>query len=1010
MIRRIAGMPTPAEYRKHIEGLVNRFENHRQLYLAPSPLTVKGKTYNETELRREFVDRVFWCLGWDVNNDKGYSEAYKDVVHEDPIKVRGKLDVIDYSFRIGGIRKFIVETKRPSVRIKDNKEWALQLRRYAWNAKLPLNILTNFDEWAIYDCTKKPELSDTVATGRLAYFTYDKLLEKWDDLVEIFSQERILQGSFDRYVIATKGKRGTISVDKDFLATIEKWRDELARNLANWNGALSVEDLNIAVQLIIDRIIFLRIAEDRGLEKDETLKKLLDGDGVYARLCEIFRRADDRYNSGLFHFSEETGWDEVPDRLTLGLNVDDKVLKGIIKQLYYPDSPYEFSAIPPVILGQVYEQFLGKVIRLTPGHRAKVEDKPEVKKAGGVFYTPVQIVDYIVRETVGRLVEGKTPAEVAALRILDPACGSGSFLLGAYQFLLDWHLDWYIAHLVPVLNERSASDPDVLALLPKVKIPAKRGKKAELRPIDLPIYKAGKRKEEKGKESGSDWQLKTAERKRILLNNLFGVDIDQQAVEVTKLSLLLKVLEEETGETITGQLTLGTERALPSLHRNIRCGNSLVSSDVLAAGGLTQEDVARINPFDWERGFPEIMQAGGFDAVIGNPPWGASVTDEVETFIRKHYAVAKGRSYDTYSLFIEKALNLSKRGGLVSYIIPDTCLRKDDHLETRRLLFEDACVNELIETGPVFSEVRDTWALVFRLCKDSPTSDSIVTHKKINRFIVSAEERLEKFGSRNWDSIGAVPQQLWQERPMMIVGYLTSTEAQRIIEKIEKYPSLEDQEDMFRVSRGEEGSKFNIKGSEHGDFFMVIPQDISRYARQDGVRVESQALAENKKNDFYSHPKIWIIRIQKMRWRQRLVATLDDRVNSCGMKTLQTIVSKSDNEADLKYLLGIISSKMTNYRCINYLSDDMNKSYLLRLPIRPIDSSNPDDMAKRDRIAGLVDKMLDLNRRLPAAATEHEKQLISLQIGQADRAIDTLIYDLYGLTPEEIAIVEQGIY
>ena len=143
----------------------------------------------------------------------------------------------------------------------------------------------------------------------------------------------------------------------------------------------------------------------------------------------------DKYNSGLFDFKA--------DRLTPELTVDDNPLKDIFKNLYYPESPYEFSVLGADILGHVYEQFLGKVIRLTEGHRAKVEEKPEVRKAGGVYYTPTYIVDYIVKNTVGKLCEGKTPRQISSLRILDPACGSGSFLLGAYQYLLDYHRDWY---------------------------------------------------------------------------------------------------------------------------------------------------------------------------------------------------------------------------------------------------------------------------------------------------------------------------------------------------------------------------------------------------------------------------------------------------------------------------------------------------------------------------------------------------------------------------------------
>ncbi|MFQ6117005.1 MAG: Eco57I restriction-modification methylase domain-containing protein, partial [Candidatus Bipolaricaulia bacterium] len=558
--------------------LVERFERNIESY--------HDQAYNETEVRREFIDPFFEALCWDVSNRAGYAEAYKDVVHEDAIKVGGATKAPDYCFRIGGARKFFVEAKRPALHIKEDPGAAYQLRRYAWSAKLPLSILTNFEEFAVYDCRVKPMRTDKASTARTKYFTYNEYAERWEEIASIFSREALLKGSFDRYAESTKRKRGTAEVDAAFLKEIEDWRELLARNIALRNPQLTQRELNFAVQRTVDRIIFLRICEDRGIEEYGQLMALLNGTQVYPRLCDLFRRADERYNSGLFHFHREKDRAEPPDELTLGLTIDDRLLKQIIKGLYYPDSPYEFSVLPADILGHVYEQFLGKVIHLTPGHRAKVEDKPEVKKAGGVYYTPTYIVDYIVKNTVGKLLEGKTPKQAAKLKILDPACGSGSFLLGAYQVLLDWHRDWYVEH-----------DPERWA---KGRLPK--------------LYQG----------PGGDWRLTTAEKKRILLNNLYGVDIDPQAVEVTKLSLLLKVLEGENEQTLAKHLKLFHERALPDLGDNIKCGNSLIGPDFYEEKQLSlldEEERYRINAFDWEAEFPDIMKVGGFDVVIGNPPY-----------------------------------------------------------------------------------------------------------------------------------------------------------------------------------------------------------------------------------------------------------------------------------------------------------------------------------------------------------------------------------------------------
>ncbi len=369
-------MPVP----KKVLDLIDRFEYNLESY--------KKGQYNETQVRLEYINPLMEELGWDVSNKQGYSEAYKDVIHEDAVKVGGITKAPDYCFRVGGTRKFFLEAKKPFINIKEDIHPAYQLRRYAWSAKLPLSILTDFEEFAVYDCRVKPVKTDKASNARLMYLNYSDYKDRWDEIAGIFLRDAILKGSFDKYVESKRVKKGTSEVDTAFLEEIERWRELLARNIALRNPALSQRELNFSVQRTIDRIIFLRICEDRGIETYGRLMALQNGDRVYKRLFRLFRDADDRYNSGLFHFRAERGRSSDVDALTPDLILDDKVLKDILKSLYYPDSPYEFSVLPADILGQVYERFLGKVIRLTPAHRAVIELKPEVRKAGGVYYTP----------------------------------------------------------------------------------------------------------------------------------------------------------------------------------------------------------------------------------------------------------------------------------------------------------------------------------------------------------------------------------------------------------------------------------------------------------------------------------------------------------------------------------------------------------------------------------------------------------------------------------------------
>ena len=603
-------MPAP----QIILDLVQRFHDSREQY--------RSGRYNEAQLRREFLDPFFAALGWDMTNAQNNAPQYREVVQEDTVEIEGQAKAPDYAFGIFGTRKFFVEAKKPVVNIRYDIYPAFQLRRYAWSAHLPLSILTDFEELAVYDTRVKPDHKDSASVARTMLFTYTEYAERWDEIASIFSKDAILKGSFDRYVQDNKAKKGTAEVDDDFLKSIEEWRTLLARNIALRNPSARTEStLNYAVQMTIDRLIFLRICEDRGIEPENQLRDLTTSPGIYPRLVNLYIKADQKYNSGLFHFNAEKGQTSSEDTFTPNLVIDDKVLKEIITSLYYPESAYAFNVIPVEILGQVYEQFLGKVIRLTAGGSAKIEEKPEVRKAGGVYYTPRYIVDYIVENTVGKLLEGKTPREAAELRIVDPACGSGSFLLGAYQYLLDWHHKYYLD-------------------------PANGGAESFTRGRN-PVL---------AQRAADEYYLTTAEKKRILVNNIYGVDLDHQAVEVTKLSLLLKLLEEETG-----QLSLGFERVLPDLGHNIRCGNSLIGWDYFHGQLLAdEEEVRRVNPFDWQQAFPEVFAAGGFDAVIGNPPYIRTQvlkTNEYDPtkYYKSAFQSAGIGNYDIYVLFIERA-------------------------------------------------------------------------------------------------------------------------------------------------------------------------------------------------------------------------------------------------------------------------------------------------------------------------------------------------------------------
>ena len=956
-----------------VMGLVGRFAEHADAYRA-------GR-YNEAQLRQEFLDPLFKALGWDVDNEQGYAEAYKDVIHEDAINVGGATKAPDYCFRIGGVRKFFVEAKKPSIDIKGDPSPAYQLRRYAWSAKLPLSILTDFEELAVYDCRVKPARTDKASAGRTLFIRYDELPERWGELASIFAREAILKGSFDKYAESAKRKRGTAEVDDAFLADIEQWRETLAHNIALRNAGLSQRELNFAVQRTIDRIVFLRICEDRGIEQYGTLLGLTNGQQVYARLFERFRRADERYNSGLFHFARERGRPEGPDELTPGLAVDDKPLKEILARLYYPESPYEFSVLPADILGHVYEQFLGKVIRLTKGHRAVVEEKPEVRKAGGVYYTPTYIVDYIVRHTVGKLVEGnprKTPQEVGGLTkayqpskakgvrplaVLDPACGSGSFLLGAYQFLLDWYRDRYIE--------------------------------------DGPKKHAAGRNPRLFQHSSGEWRLTITERKRILLSHIYGVDIDLQAVEVTKLSLLLKVLEGENAETIGYNLRLFHERALPNLASNIKCGNSLIHPDFYDNQQMDmfdEEERLRINVFDWHAEFKDIMAAGGFDAVIGNPPYGADYTKSEKAFFQSRYVYRKGKP-ETYIFFLEKGIEVLANHGALAFITPNAWLTNYYGEQIRRYMLSGGAFQYLVDLEPtrVFvSAVVDTAIVVF--------------HK------ASAPGRVQiSRGTRDHSIEDAfqAKQADWQDDHSAVINLHARPEEVRLLRQLES--SCFRFESVIEYSQGIIPYKTRADGAENqhiaatpGDAsWMPLLERASQIRRYEVDEPTAHVhygpwLWCEREPKYFFPPKLLFHRLRKKLPRQ-LVGAIDlsPAVNRHALSNL--ILRAGEAEERLWALLGVFNSKLANWWFAKRFGMLMEVGGFKVSQI-PLPKDWPEGLT---RLGEMAQSMTELHKQMAAAKTAHAKTAIERQIDATDRQIDQLVYELYGLTEEEIRIVEE---
>ncbi|MBQ3922871.1 MAG: Eco57I restriction-modification methylase domain-containing protein, partial [Spirochaetales bacterium] len=669
------------ERKETISRLVEQFREGEKFYMS--------KDFVESECRSKFIDPLLECLGWDVKNEKGARHDKQEVITEDRVVINGQVKHPDYTLCYGGERKIYIEAKQPSIDLKNDPSPALQVRRYAYTSKMPIAILTDFQELAIYDTRIKPKKTDNSSAARIEYITYQQFPDKFEELYKKISWEAVDLGHFDTFYESAKDKKGTATVDDDILAMIEQWRAYLAEDIALHNEEIDEYNLTSAVQKIIDRILFLRICEDKEIEEYNSLKKIAESKiDIYLQLKKLFSSANDKFNAGLF----------ASDKWLDSLIISDKTLCLIINALYYPECQYEFSVLPVEILGSIYEQFLGKIIRFSRktknGHSVEIIEKPEVQKAGGVYYTPPYIVKYIVRQTIGKKIEGKTPDEVSKMRFLDPACGSGSFLVGAYQYLLDWHLDYYLGSVSSGLKPAADRTENLYE---------KRGI----------IYKDS---------VTHDYKLSVEEKRRILLNNIYGVDIDAQAVEVTKLSLFLKLLENEgkalsQGQTLLFRQSDLSEKILPSMSGNIKCGNSLIGSDYYDDKDLLLFDMAKqrkVNAFDWEKEFARSAAACGgstpcgdssalFDCVIGNPPYlrvqGLRENYEEESkFYEKKYKSATGR-FDFYILFMERGFSLLNKDGILSFILPHKFITADFGTGIRKFISDNQALRYLVHFG-----------------------------------------------------------------------------------------------------------------------------------------------------------------------------------------------------------------------------------------------------------------------------------------------------------------------
>lgn len=703
---------------EQVRMLVDAFHAHYDQYSRVA--------YNETEIRVDFVNPLFQALGWDVLNERGLPQHLREVKHEANVIVeeggRNRRKHPDYSFKAGTEQCFFLETKKPAIDIRTATDSAFQIRRYGWSGNLAISILTNFTDLIIYDCSIRPLEEDAANKAVVARFHYSEYIDRFEEIYSLISKDAVVSGAFARTFSNIDSPFAKEPFDNYFLSQIKQWRNLLSQNILDNNGELSsAETLNILVQRILNRIVFLRICEDRSFEQYETLRKIC----TYAQLKNLFIVADRKYDSGLFDLIDEQE-----------VNISDEVIIEIFKDLYYPNSSYEFSVVDPFIIGQIYESFLIETISITQDRKIMLVQKPEAVDSQGVVNTPKNIADFIVEKTLSTLYDNKRLDDFASYRIADICCGSGNFLISAFEYIIN--------HYIEYLRSNSLKESIRSGHLYSV-------------------------------SDGQELRLSFALKRKILIENIYGVDIDTLAVEVAKLSLLLKLLENVSVNELNGYMATSRQQALPNLDKNLKCGNSLVdsryadyNSDVLA----NIELLKKINMFDWPVEFNNIR----FNAIVGNPPY-IRVQKMVHYSLEEYqyYKVADASGFETasaslldkYYLFIERGLSLLTEDGLLGYIIPHRFMNTASGEILRKWLSDKNAVKRITHFGThqIFGN-RSTYTCVVMFSSTRQDYFEIGFVRDWNRFLFEHTTTYESYPA---NVLGKTP---WVFIPPSVKGAL----------------------------------------------------------------------------------------------------------------------------------------------------------------------------------------------------------------------------------------------
>ena len=884
-------MPTmdKKEARERVAELIEKYEQVKK--------SGQIKTYNEAETCKEFILPLFRALGWDT-------DSKSEVSAEEHTSAK---DRSDYGFYLNGWPKFYLEAKKLSANLHDEK-FAQQATTYSWNKGIAWAVLTDFENLIIFNAQ---DIAEHLSHKLFFDIPYTEYLERFEQLWWL-SRESTESNILDKEAEKVGKKLQRVTVTDTLYKDLNKSREQLLKSFHTWNPQVDYVLLEEGVQKLLDRLIFIRVAEDRRLEQP-TLTPMLRAHGgssnekFYNDLVAKFRELDKIYNSNLFAPHPLENWQEYDGATGQVINT----LHG--EAGYYE---YNFEAIPADILGSVYENYLGyKLSQSVKG--LEFSNDARKRKDHGIYYTPAYIVDYIVTSALKPILDKcETIEDVRKIKVLDPACGSGSFLIRAMEMIFDWY-------------KRHNPNAD------------------EFTKID------------------------------ILLNNIYGVDLDEQAVEIARLNLLINALD--------------SRMMLPDLSGNIKNGNSLIHGSDEKLKKYFGSMYLDKKPFNWAEEFPTVFnrENAGFDVIVGNPPYlsfsgrhKTEISNEDKTYLEDTYETMKGWPA-LHSAFIELALSISNN--VVSFIVPDQVGHLEDYKTLRSTSLQAAGLKSVHYWGEGIFQGVITPSLTFTLDK---------AYKGQTKIIDQSGAAIEMQLS---------PTDKWMHKSELVTK----------IENLDGVRSLDSLVADPGVHTGNAGKQLVLDSPEEGAVPLLIGENIGRYSCSRTAKYLLLGYKAKGDEYFSIRPKKRYTDAKYVIRQTAAYPIVGPRLNADYFRNSLLALYSPEGQTSVEYLVGLLNSSLIRYLYTVSVRESQQKVFpqvkigsLRKLPIKFVDFKVDEEKATHDRIVELVKKMLLYQEELGDLEKDSDNwRRIKQQAEATDKQIDDLVYKIYKLTPEEIKTI-----